>query len=151
SGVYHKDSKDTKLATHCLLLFVLFVAWCFPFLDVSGWSARGPRSTMTSQLAAGRAITGAQPMCGGDFLRRIALVLIALLIGAACGEFASGQAAERPNILFLFSDDQSPRTVGCYPQSWPWVKTPNMDRLAKSGIRFTHCYLGSWCMPSRAN
>jgi arylsulfatase A-like enzyme len=64
---------------------------------------------------------------------------------------AADTADAKPNILFLFSDDQSPRTVGCYPQSWPWVRTPNMDRLAKSGIRFTHCYLGSWCMPSRAN
>jgi len=60
-------------------------------------------------------------------------------------------AADRPNILFLFSDDQNPRTIGCYPQSWPWVRTPNIDALAKGGIRFEHCYLGSWCMPSRAN
>src|SRR6476620_8133773 len=29
--------------------------------------------------------------------------------------------------------------------------TPNIDALAKGGIRFQHCYLGSWCMPSRAN
>jgi arylsulfatase A-like enzyme len=64
---------------------------------------------------------------------------------------AVSSAADRPNILFLFGDDQSTRTVSCYPESWPWVKTPNIDRLAKSGIRFKHCYLGSWCMPSRAN
>ena len=56
----------------------------------------------------------------------------------------------RPNILFIFADDQSTKTVGCYERSWPWVKTPNIDRLAKNGVRFTHCYLGSWCMPSRA-
>jgi arylsulfatase A-like enzyme len=60
-------------------------------------------------------------------------------------------AADRPNILFLFADDQNTKTVGCYPESWKWVQTPNIDRLAKGGIRFTHCYLGSWCMPSRAN
>jgi arylsulfatase A-like enzyme len=40
--------------------------------------------------------------------------------------------------------------VGCYPGSWPWVKTPNIDALAKNGIRFQAAYLGSWCMPSRA-
>jgi arylsulfatase A-like enzyme len=67
------------------------------------------------------------------------------------GSFASAKSAERPNILYIFSDDQNPRTIGCYPQSWPWVKTPSIDKLAKSGIRFQHCYLGSWCMPSRAN
>jgi arylsulfatase A-like enzyme len=65
--------------------------------------------------------------------------------------FALASAADRPNILFIFSDDQNPRTIGCYPQSWPWVRTPNIDALAKRGVRFQHCYLGSWCMPSRAN
>jgi arylsulfatase A-like enzyme len=73
-------------------------------------------------------------------------VLVCLL-----GLIRSASAADsRPNILFLFSDDQNPRTIGCYPQSWNWVKTPHIDALAKTGIRFEHCYLGAWCMPSRA-
>jgi arylsulfatase A-like enzyme len=58
--------------------------------------------------------------------------------------------AKRPNILFIYADDQSYKTVGCYPESWPWVKTPAIDALAKSGVRFHAAYLGSWCMPSRA-
>jgi arylsulfatase A-like enzyme len=58
--------------------------------------------------------------------------------------------ARRPNILFIFADDQSCKTVGCYPESWPWVKTPNIDHLATTGIRFHAAYLGAWCMPSRA-
>jgi arylsulfatase A-like enzyme len=58
--------------------------------------------------------------------------------------------AKRPNILFIYADDQSTKTVGCYPGSWPWVKTPNIDALAKNGVRFHAAYLGSWCMPSRA-
>lgn len=57
---------------------------------------------------------------------------------------------KRPNILFIYADDQSTKTVGCYPGSWPWVKTPNIDALAKNGTRFHAAYLGSWCMPSRA-
>ena len=60
-------------------------------------------------------------------------------------------AEQRPNILFIFSDDQSTRTVGCYPGSWPWVKTPHLDALAAQGVRFAHAYMGSWCMPSRAS
>jgi arylsulfatase A-like enzyme len=67
---------------------------------------------------------------------------------------AAGSAAEtpkRPNILFVFSDDQSYKTVGCYPESWPWVRTPNIDALAKTGVRFHGAYLGAWCMPSRAS
>ena len=59
-------------------------------------------------------------------------------------------AAERPNILFIYTDDHSYRTVGSYPQSYPWVRTPHMDRLAAQGVRFEYAYIGSWCMPSRA-
>lgn len=56
----------------------------------------------------------------------------------------------RPNILFIYTDDQSTRTVSCYPDAYPWVDTPNIDALAESGVRFSHAYIGSWCMPSRA-
>ncbi|HLQ45877.1 MAG TPA: sulfatase-like hydrolase/transferase, partial [Planctomycetaceae bacterium] len=55
----------------------------------------------------------------------------------------------KPNILLIFTDDQSYKTVRCYPESYPWVRTPNIDALAKSGVRFHGAYLGSWCMPSR--
>lgn len=63
---------------------------------------------------------------------------------------AASLHAASPNILFIFSDDQSYKTVGCYPEHYPWAKTPNIDALARSGIRFTGAYMGSWCMPSRA-
>ena len=63
---------------------------------------------------------------------------------------ATGSAAERPNILFIFTDDQSHRTVGCYPESYDWVRTPNIDALAENGVRFAHCTMGTWCMASRA-
>ncbi len=59
--------------------------------------------------------------------------------------------SKRPNILFIYADDQSYKTVGCYPESWPWVRTPNIDKLAATGVRFHAAYLGSWCMPSRAS
>ncbi len=65
----------------------------------------------------------------------------------------SGQrpgSAGRPNILFIYADDQSYRTLSCYPEAYEYVKTPHLDRLAQSGIRFTHAYIGTWCMPSRA-
>jgi len=58
---------------------------------------------------------------------------------------------KRPNILFIFTDDQSHRTVSCYPEAHPWVKTPNIDRLADEGVRFSAAYpAGAWCLPSRA-
>jgi arylsulfatase A-like enzyme len=76
-----------------------------------------------------------------------------LLLGLLAFALAhpAGAADKRPpNILFILADDESYKTVGCYPESWPWVKTPNIDALAASGVRFQGAYLGSWCMPSRA-
>ncbi|MEM6911198.1 MAG: sulfatase-like hydrolase/transferase [Verrucomicrobiota bacterium] len=60
-------------------------------------------------------------------------------------------AAERPNILYIFTDDQSYRTVSAYPRSHRWVKTPHIDRLAENGILFSQAYIGAKCVPSRAN
>ena len=58
---------------------------------------------------------------------------------------------EQPNILYIFTDDQSVRSVSAYEKARSWVSTPNIDRLAKSGVRFTQCYTGTWCQPSRAS
>lgn len=85
-------------------------------------------------------------------LNRCFLFLIAVILlsrGLAPQLLAADSA--RPNILFIYADDQSLKTVSCYPESPDWVKTPNIDALATQGIRFHRCYLGSWCMPSRAS
>lgn len=78
-------------------------------------------------------------------MRLIAWVAVLMVVGVA-------EAAEksRPNILFIFADDQSYKTIGCYPESYRWVKTPHIDALAKTGVRFHAAYMGSWCMPSRS-
>lgn len=81
---------------------------------------------------------------------RVPSALCLLFLFAACLHSAAAESG-RPNILFIFADDQSYKTVGCYPESWPWVRTPNIDKLAATGIRFHAAYLGSWCMPSRAS
>lgn len=60
-------------------------------------------------------------------------------------------ADDRPNILFIYTDDQSTRTVSSYPDAYDWVDTPHIDRLAEQGVRFNNAYVGSWCMPSRAS
>jgi arylsulfatase A-like enzyme len=58
-------------------------------------------------------------------------------------------APRRPSIIFILADDLGYGDVGCYGQTR--IKTPNIDRLATEGIRFTSCYAGSTvCSPSRA-
>jgi arylsulfatase A-like enzyme len=81
---------------------------------------------------------------------RLVFLLAALALFGS-NEVARADSPKKPNILFIFADDQSYKTVGCYPESWPWVKTPNIDALAKSGVRFRGAYLGAWCMPSRSS
>src|SRR3954447_23611063 len=79
---------------------------------------------------------------------RFTTLLVCLLSAAAAG---AAEPPKRPNILLVYTDDQSYKTVGCYPESWPWVKTPHIDALARAGVRFHGAYLGAWCMPSRAS
>jgi arylsulfatase A-like enzyme len=78
------------------------------------------------------------------------LLLAALALATSSAAVADEPGKARPNILFIYSDDQSHRTCSCYPEAFDWVKSPNIDRLARRGIRFTHAYIGTWCMPSRA-
>ncbi|MEY2427508.1 MAG: hypothetical protein QOJ40_393 [Verrucomicrobiota bacterium] len=58
-------------------------------------------------------------------------------------------AAKRPNIVFILADDLGYGEVGCYGQKK--ILTPNIDRLANEGMRFTQCYAGCHvCAPSRS-
>lgn len=57
-------------------------------------------------------------------------------------------AAEKPNVVIFFTDDQGTLDVGCYGSDH--LKTPNMDRLAAEGVRFTQAYAHTVCCPSRA-
>ncbi|MDP6446885.1 MAG: sulfatase-like hydrolase/transferase, partial [Pirellulaceae bacterium] len=77
------------------------------------------------------------------------LPLIVMLASLSLTAAAAG-TDKSPNILFIYTDDHSHRTVSCYDAAFPWVKTPHIDQLAKRGVRFTHAYIGTWCMPSRA-
>ena len=56
---------------------------------------------------------------------------------------------QHPNIIFILADDLGYGDLGCYGQTK--IKTPNIDRLAAEGMRFTQCYAGSTvCAPSRS-
>ena len=61
---------------------------------------------------------------------------------------AFGQPAEKPNFIIIFTDDQGWGDLGVYGS--PDIRTPNIDRLAHEGIRFTSFYAAPFCGPSRA-
>jgi len=74
------------------------------------------------------------------------LMMLLLGLGMRAG------AADRPNIVWIFSDDHSYQTIGAYGGHLQSLNpTPNIDRLAREGMRFDRAYVGnSICAPSRA-
>ncbi|MGD8500551.1 MAG: sulfatase-like hydrolase/transferase, partial [Phycisphaerales bacterium] len=80
------------------------------------------------------------------FLKRVGLGAVALSSFQLPG---FGESSERPNILFIAIDDLRPE-LGCYGEKL--VKTPNLDRLAREGLRFTRAYCQeAICGPSRTS
>src|SRR5262249_36171315 len=60
----------------------------------------------------------------------------------------SASAADRPNFVFILADDLGYGDLGCYGQAK--IRTPNLDRMAAEGLRFTAHYSGhNVCAPSR--
>ena len=76
----------------------------------------------------------------------VAPILVISLLLCSCGE----SEETKPNFIIIFTDDQGYQDVGCYGS--PLIKTPNLDRMAEEGIRFTDFYSSnSVCSPSRAS
>lgn len=62
---------------------------------------------------------------------------------------AQTSSASRPNVIVILADDLGYGDLGCYGNTY--MRTPNIDRLAKDGLRFTQAYAGApVCSPSRA-
>lgn len=75
-------------------------------------------------------------------------MLTRLLFGVLCGFVVHASAAGKPNILFIFADDWGWGDLSCHGH--PYVKTPNIDRLAKEGTDFHRFTVASGvCSPSR--
>ncbi|MBK7931513.1 MAG: arylsulfatase [Bryobacterales bacterium] len=72
-----------------------------------------------------------------------------LLAGAAASVLPLRGAAKKPNVIWMMADDMGYGDLGCYGQKS--IKTPNIDKLATQGTRFTDAYAGcTVCAPSRS-
>jgi arylsulfatase A-like enzyme len=73
---------------------------------------------------------------------------LSLVIVAALAALAGGsEPAAKPNIVLILLDDTGYSDYGCYGSE---IRTPNIDRLASEGLRFTQFYCNSYCVPTRA-
>jgi arylsulfatase A-like enzyme len=73
--------------------------------------------------------------------------LLLLTAGLFTGTPASGQP-DHPNVVILFTDDQGTLDARCYGSTD--LITPNIDKLAATGVRFTQAYAHTVCCPARA-
>ena len=83
-------------------------------------------------------------------LHRTASLLLLVLVGLSCQQ---NKPTDKPNILFLFTDDQRYNTI--YTLGNKEIITPNLDKLARKGFYFNNAYImgsmsGAVCAPSRA-
>jgi len=79
----------------------------------------------------------------------VVLFAVAMAPSLAPAQLPRRAEAERPNIIFIMADDLGYGDLGCFGQQQ--IATPNIDRLAVEGTRFTECYAGSTvCAPSRS-
>jgi arylsulfatase A-like enzyme len=77
---------------------------------------------------------------------RLIICLAVLTLGES-NRLSAAQPAARPNILVILADDMGFADAGCYGGE---IRTPNLDRLAANGLRFTRFYNTARCWPTRA-
>lgn len=88
-----------------------------------------------------------------DFIKALGTRTVSLMLSNLTQLACSGSPKERPNIVFLFTDDQRFDTIRALGN--PEIQTPNLDRLVRSGVSFTRAHImggtsGAVCIPSRA-
>lgn len=85
-----------------------------------------------------------------NLIRTIVVLVLPVILALLSPSIAEAQKKEqkKPNIIFILADDLGIGDVGCYGADN--YKTPNIDKLASQGIRFTNAFTAPLCGPSRA-
>ena len=79
------------------------------------------------------------------------LIVCGSLMASAAPRLTAAEPNKQPNILFIFSDDHAYQAISAYNDPRKLIETPNIDRIAKEGMRFDRCVVpNSICGPSRA-
>jgi len=93
-----------------------------------------------------------KPLTRRDFLKRTGLLAgsaATLSILPSCTTIARTAGKNRPNIIYIMTDDHASHALSCYDSKIN--KTPNLDRIANQGMRFDNCFCtNSICAPCRA-
>jgi arylsulfatase A len=81
-------------------------------------------------------------------MRKHSAVMVGLMIAGAAFTSAKADQSPAPSIVILLADDLGYGDLGCYGH--PTIRTPNLDRMASEGLKFTQYYAWCYCTPSRA-
>ena len=86
-----------------------------------------------------------------SFLKALGLGTVSLGLSGCLNQTSQKRLKDnRPNIIFIMSDDHAAQAISCYGSKRN--KTPNIDRIASEGMRLTNCFCtNSICTPSRAS
>lgn len=102
------------------------------------------------QAPARRSLASLAPLAGTVLLLAVACASPDGHGDAKSPAHAKGGEASAPNVVFIMADDLGYRELGCYGQTK--IKTPNLDRLASRGMRFSHHYTSApVCAPGRCS
>jgi arylsulfatase len=116
---------------------------CFAWTERANWVSRA--------LATDRSNEIKQPKQMKNKLISHGLTVVIAFAALMCA-VATGQAQDKkPNIVFIMGDDVGWFNIGAYHQGIMSGKTPNLDKLASQGVRFTDYYAEASCTAGRAN
>ena len=86
-----------------------------------------------------------------NLLGKFSMVIAGLVVAIFAAVPALAQTGKQPNIIMIMGDDIGWANIGAYNQGVMAMRTPNLDRLASEGMRFTDYYAEASCTAGRAN